>query len=67
MIAVSTIMRPAASDVSRMRRMAFACCEILGIDEYAPLDEVNRAYKRLSLVGTLVPFAFDSFGSRISP
>ncbi|CAE7468321.1 sti1 [Symbiodinium sp. CCMP2592] len=24
--------------------------EILGIDEYAPLDEVNRAYKRLSLV-----------------
>ncbi|CAE7322090.1 dnaJ [Symbiodinium natans] len=30
--------------------MAFACCEILGIDEYAPLDEVNRAYKRLSLV-----------------
>ncbi|CAK9003102.1 unnamed protein product [Durusdinium trenchii] len=24
--------------------------EVLGIDEYEPLDEVNRAYKRLSLV-----------------
>lgn len=24
--------------------------EVLGIEEYAPLDEVNRAYKRLSLV-----------------
>lgn len=25
-------------------------CEVLGVEEHAPLDEVNRAYKRLSLV-----------------
>lgn len=26
------------------------CSQVLGVEEHAPLDEVNRAYKRLSLV-----------------
>lgn len=37
-------------DSGRMRLGRFLFSQVLGIEEYAPLDEVNRAYKRLSLV-----------------